>query len=121
MSNPPTTNYLFVFRHPAAGPEPTPAEMQQIFGKWMAWMKGMKAKGQYIAGDRLDDGGKVVRNPRGATVTDGPFAEAKEIVGGYVIVAAPSLAAAADLAKGCPGLDNGTIVEVRPIEPLPPI
>ena len=114
-------NYLLLFRHPEGGPDPTPEEMQQIFGKWMNWLKSMKAKGQYVGGDRLDDGGKVVRNPRGATVTDGPFAEAKEIVGGYIIGAAASLAAATEIAKGCPGLDNGTIVEVRPIEPLPPI
>jgi hypothetical protein len=121
MSNTSATNYLFVFRYPVDGPDPTPEEMEKIFGKWMAWMKGMKAKGQYVGGDRLDDGGKVVRNPRGATVTDGPFAEAKEIVGGYIIVTAASLAAAAEIAKGCPGLENGTIVEVRPIEPLPPV
>jgi len=121
MSNTPATNYLLLFRHPAEGPDPTPQEMEQIFGKWMAWMKGMKAKGQFVGADRLDDSGKVVRNPRGATVTDGPFAEAKEIVGGFVIVAAPSLAAATEIAKGCPGLERGTIVEVRPVEPLPPI
>jgi hypothetical protein len=121
MNNPSPTHYLFIFRHSVEGPDPTPAEMEVIFGKWMAWMKTMKANGQYIAGDRLDEGGKVLRQPRGATVTDGPYVEAKEIVGGYIIVTAPSLAAAAELAKGCPGLENGTTVEVRPIEPLPPI
>lgn len=121
MSTTPITNYLFVFRNSVDGPEPTPEEMEKIFGKWTAWMKGMKAKGQYVAGDRLEDAGKVIRQPRGATVTDGPFAEAKEIVGGYIIVTAASLAAATELAKGCPGLEYGTIVEVRPIEPLPPI
>lgn len=95
--------------------------MQQIFGKWMAWMKGMKAKGLYVGGDRLEDGGKVVRSSKGASVTDGPYAEAKEMVGGYIIVMAESLAEAAEIAKGCPGLDYETVVEVRLIENLPPI
>jgi len=95
--------------------------MQQIFGKWMAWMKGMKAKGNYVGGDRLHDEGKVLRGPRGTSVTDGPYAEAKETVGGYIIVTADSLEQAVEMAKGCPGLENEGIVEVRHIEELPPI
>jgi len=114
-------HFLLLFRHPVEGPDPTPEEMQVIFGKWVAWMKGMKAQGDFVGADRLDDGGKVLRGPRGATITDGPFVESKEVVGGYVIVAADNLAKAIELAKGCPGLDGGTIVEVRPIEQLPPI
>ena len=121
MSNPEQPQFLLLFRHPQAGPDPTPEEMQQIFGKWMAWMKGMKAKGQYVGGDRLDDAGKVIRFPRGASITDGPYAEAKETIGGYIIIAADNLAKAVEIAKGCPGLDHETIVEVRPIEKLPPI
>lgn len=120
MSNPEKPQFLLIFRSPQAGPDPTPEEMQQIFGKWMAWMKGMKAKGQYVGGDRLDESGKVLR-PRGSSVTDGPYAEAKETVGGYIIVSADTLAQAAEIAKGCPGLEGETIVEVRPIEKLPPI
>jgi hypothetical protein len=54
-------------------------------------------------------------------VTDGPYIEAKEAVGGYIIVTAYSLDEAAEIAKGCPGLDNGGKVEVRQIEKLPPI
>ena len=120
MSNSTATHYLLLFRHPQDGPEPTPAEMEKIFGQWMAWMKGMKAKGQFVGANRLEEGGKVIR-PGGGAITDGPFAEAKEIVGGYVLITAPSLAAALELAKGCPGLAGGTIVEVRPVEQLPAI
>ena len=121
MTTPEKSQFLFLFRHPQSQPDPSPEEMQKIFGKWMEWMKGMKAKGTYVGGDRLDDAGKVVRNPRGASVTDGPFAEAKEVVGGYIIVTADTLEQASVIAKGCPGLDYGTIVEVRPIEHLPHI
>src|SRR5580658_3580802 len=102
------TRLLLLFRNPSDEADPTPEEMQQIFGKWMAWMKGMKAKGQYLGGDRLDDAGKVIRPKKGAAVTDGPFAEAKEAVGGYIIISADNLAQAADIAKGCPGLDLST-------------
>jgi len=118
MSTSNKSQFLLLFRHPNEAPDPSPEEMQQIFGKWMAWMKGLKAQGHFVAADRLDDGGKVLR---GTSVTDGPFAEAKEIVGGFVIVAADHLAHAAELARGCPGLAGGTVVEVRPIEDLPPI
>jgi hypothetical protein len=120
MSNTEKSQFLLIFRSPNDGPDPTPEEMQQIFGKWMAWMKGMKAKGQYVAGDRLDESGKVLR-PGKSSVTDGPYVEAKETVGGYIILMADNLAQAAEIAKGCPGLDGQTIVEVRPIEKLPPI
>jgi len=117
----PTTekqNYLLLFRNSTDEAEPSPDEMQQIFGQWMAWMKGMKAKGQYVGGDRLRDNGTVIR---GTTVTDGPFAEAKETIGGYIMITADSLAQAVEIAKGCPGLKGGTRVEVRPVEQLPPI
>jgi hypothetical protein len=120
MSTTEKTQFLLLFRHSVEGPDPTPEEMQQIFGKWMAWLKGIKSKGQYVGGDRLHDAGKVLR-PRGGSVTDGPYAEAKETVGGYVIVLADNLAHAAEIAKGCPGLEDETIVEVRPLEQLPPI
>ncbi len=120
----PTTEkqrFLLLVRSPSDQPDPSPAEMEKIFGLWAEWMKGMKAKGQYLGGDKLADGGKVVRAKRGAAVTDGPYAESKEEVGGYFVVVADSLAQATDYAKGCPGLDFGTTVEVRPIEEMPPI
>jgi hypothetical protein len=121
MTNPEKSQFLLLFRHPLAGDDPTPEEMQQIFGKWMSWMKSMKAKGQFVGADRLEDAGKVLRPVRGSSATDGPYAEAKEAVGGFVIVLADTLAEATEIAKGCPGLERETIVEVRPIEKLPPI
>jgi hypothetical protein len=116
------TNFLLLFRHSSKESiASTPDEIQAIFGKWVAWMKGLKAEGNLVGADRLEDGGKVLRSPRGATVTDGPFVESKEIVAGYVIVSAEDLKQAAEIARGCPGLEYGYIVEVRPIEQLPAI
>jgi hypothetical protein len=113
------SQFLLLFRHAQAGPDPTPEEMQQIFGRWMEWMKGMNAQGVFAGANRLEDTGKVLRGPRGSSVTDGPFAESKEIVGGYVLLTADNLKQAVEIARGCPGLDHETIVEVRPVEPLP--
>ncbi len=120
MSTSKKSDFLLLFRHPADGPDPSPEEMQQIFGRWMAWMKGMKDKDQFVVADRLQETGKVLRGAAGA-VTDGPFAESKEVVGGFVIVKAASLDEAVQIGRGCPGLPLGTIVEVRPIEDLPEV
>ena len=121
MTKPEKSQFLLLFRHSQSEAEPSPEEMQKIFGKWMEWMKGMKAQGIYVGGDRLDDAGKVVKEPRGVSMTDGPYAESKEILGGYIVVEADSLDRAAVIAQGCPGLGYGTVVEVRPIEKLPHI
>lgn len=119
MSQKTSPTYLFVFRSPADLPDPTPEQMQQSFQKWMGWIQGMKTRGQYIAGEPLEDVGKVLRGPRGKHVTDGPFAEAKEVVGGYMLIAAKSFAAAVKISKGCPGFAVGGSVEVRQIMPMP--
>jgi hypothetical protein len=121
MSTSKKSDFLLLFRHPNDGPDPSPEEMQRMFGRWRDWMKGMKAKDQFVVADRLEDAGKVLRGPSGSSVTDGPFIESKEIVGGFVIVKADDLAQAAEIARGCPGFAMGTIVEVRPIEDLPAI
>jgi hypothetical protein len=117
-----SNQFLLLFRHREDMPDPTPAEMEQIMGKWMAWLKGMKAQGQMLGTNRLDDTGRVLRGAGGANLTDGPFVEAKEVVGGYVLITAADLAAATAIARGCPGLEmKTTLVEVRPVMPLPPL
>lgn len=112
--------YLFVFRNPADMADPTPEQMQQIFQKWMTWIAAMRAKGVYLGGDPLEDNpAKVLRGPRGAKVTDGPFAEAKEVVAGYMLIAAKSFDEAVTISKDCPGFDVGGTVEVRQVMPVP--
>ena len=83
--------------------------------KWLAWMKDLTASGNLKdPGQPLEAEGKVVKG-RGRAVTDGPFAEAKDLVGGYTLIEADSLAHAAQLASGCPILEFDGSVEVRPI------
>ena len=113
-------HYLFLLRQTASAPEPTPEQMQQAMQSWMAWIDQMRAKGQYLGGDRLEDEpAKILRGPQGVPASDGPFVEAKEIVGGYMLIAAKSFAEASEIAKGCPGFENGWSVEIRQLYPRP--
>lgn len=96
----------------------SPEEWQKRLQKWSAWFKELTAKGHLKAiGNPLESAGKVVKGEK-KSVTDGPFAEAKDVIGGYSIVEARDLEQAAELAKGCPILDVGGAVEVRPIRKL---
>ncbi|MEY2881081.1 MAG: hypothetical protein RLZZ15_3461 [Verrucomicrobiota bacterium] len=116
----PAPTYMFLFRQPADAPAGTPEQMQAHFQKWMEWIGSMRAKGQYLAGEPLEEQpGRVLRGPRGAKASDGPFAEAKEVVGGFMIIKAQSLAEASAIAKDCPGLEVGGSVEIRQVMPVP--
>jgi hypothetical protein len=113
------TRYLFVFRFAEDMPDPTPEEMQQMHQKWTDWIQGLRKNGQYVSGDPLEDApGKVLRGPRGGQATDGPFAEAKEVMGGLIQVTARDFAHAVELARGCPSLGGPFSVEVRQIKPM---
>ena len=91
----------------------SPQERQEHFQKWAAWFKELGAKGHLKNyGHPLENEGKVVRGK--TMVNDGPYAEAKDVVGGYSIIEAKDLEQAAEVAKGCPILEIGGSVEVRP-------
>jgi hypothetical protein len=89
--------------------------MQQMMQKWMAWMKDLGANGHLKdRGQPLERAGKLVQG-RQKTVTDGPFAEAKDVVGGYTLIEAEDLSEAVELSKGCPIFEVEGAVEVRPV------
>jgi len=110
----PSPQFLLLLRHPPG--RPPDAELQQIMAQFSVWMKGLSERGEVAGTNGLGLTGKVLRGPGGAEITDGPYPEAKEIVGGYILVNAPDLAAATVIARGCPGLAYGLVVEVRPVE-----
>lgn len=84
----------------------------------MAWFKDLESKGKLKAiGHPLQDSGAVVKGSQ-KTITDGPYAETKDIINGFSIVEASDLRQAAELAKGCPILESGGLVEVRPIQQM---
>jgi hypothetical protein len=93
---------------------PSPEQMQKTMQKWVAWFKDLGAKGHLKdPGHPLEHIGKVVSGKQKA-VNDGPYAEAKDVVGGYIVVEAADLNQAVELSKGCPILEVGGSVEVRP-------
>ena len=84
------------------------------------WTDRIRAEGRHKAGDKLtDDAGKIITAQGGrASVTDGPYAESKEVVGGYYIVTASDYEDACQLAASCPHLKFGGRIEVRQIEKM---
>ena len=105
------SEYLFLYRN---GEKMSPETMQKQMVKWNAWMKELGEKGVLkSAGQPLERSGKLVTGPKRA-VTDGLFAEAKDVIGGYSIVEAKDLDHAVELSHGCPIFDVGGAVEVRP-------
>ena len=93
----------------------SPAEMEAHMGRWKTWMGGLAAEGKLAGGLPLNKTGKQVTG-QGEVVTDGPFAEGKEVVGGYLIFKADDIDGAVEIAKGCPIFEgkHGN-VEVREI------
>ena len=115
------SEYVLLYRNTAEAREAamgTPEKAQASWAKWRAWMDDMKAKGHLKnVGLPLEAPGCVVRGQK--SVTDGPFAETKEIVGGFSIIEARDLAHAAEIAAGCPIVAGGGSVEVRPVRTPP--
>jgi hypothetical protein len=112
-------DFLFVFRGPT--PEDlklSPEDMQASMQKWMAWIQQLNEKGRYGGGDPLLPVGKTVQGKK-PVITDGPFAEGKELVGGYIIVKAETLEEATELAFGFPDFEQQGSVEVREIMKIP--
>ena len=91
----------------------TPEELQQAMQRYTDWTNELRASGRLVDADRLTEGGVIVRKMDGQTKVDGPYTETKEMVGGYYTIEAEDEAEAAEIAKGCPGLDHGSTVEVR--------
>lgn len=111
-------DFLFVYRNDFKNqPAGSPEEMQAVMKKWMDWMGGIAAQNKLVSqGNRLGSEGRVVKP--GNVITDGPYTEIKELIGGYSVVKAASFEEAAEIAKGCPILEFGGNVEVRDIVPM---
>jgi hypothetical protein len=113
------SEFVFVFRNTAAARQAsagTPERAQQSLQAWMAWMAKLEADGHLKERGRpLELGGSVVRGTP-PVVTDGPFAETKDLLLGFIIVEAATLEQASRLAERCPVVANGGSVEVRPVD-----
>lgn len=106
------SEFLYLYR--GGDSSGTPEQMQKHMQKWVDWLKELGTKGHIKdQGNPLERTGKVVKGRK--AISDGPFAEAKDLVGGYTLVEARDIAHAAELSTGCPIFDTGGFVEVRPI------
>lgn len=118
---------LLLHENPADFQELSPEDMQRIIERYTAWSERLAADGTLVSGIKLrDEGGRhlraAARRPgagNGGTpdvrVTDGPYVESKEVVGGLYVVRAPDYDAAVAIARDCPHMANGWI-ELREIE-----
>jgi hypothetical protein len=107
------SEYLYLYRGGESGRSPEEAEKQMQL--WSAWLSDLGRKGHIKdPGQPLEHTGKVVTG-KSKMVTDGPYAEAKDLVGGYTIVEAKDIGEATELSSGCPILAVGGAVEIRPV------
>lgn len=105
--------FMMIFRNDKDLPKPSPEQLQSMVKEWQDWIGGIAAQGKFVATNALGFEGKTV-NQKGV-LSDGPYVELKEIVGGYLICKAASLKEAIALTEGCPTLLSGGTVEVRDV------
>lgn len=92
----------------------SPEQVQKVVADWMAWFEGLTKDGRALSGHPLMNEGKIVSGKKGS-VADGPFAESKEAIGGYFYLRVSGMDEALEIARNCPGLEYGAVVEVRPV------
>ena len=115
MSEQTSNQYMLIFRGTDWSKTLSAEEMQKVVGDWMAWFNRLKDQGIVVDGRPLEPQGKLVSGKGGRVVADGPFAESKEAIGGFFMLQVDSMDEAVEIAKQCPGLPHGAVVEVRPV------
>ena len=119
MSQPSTHTFMYLLRGGVSEATLSPEEMQAMIQQYRAYMQKLRDSGHFVAGEPLEESGKILSGPRGGHVTDGPFAETKEAIGGYFLVRATDLDEAIELSRDCPIFAHGGELEVRPILNIP--
>ena len=104
---------MFIF-HGGINSNLSPGKQQDNMQQWFAWVEKLKNENRYVAGEALVPGGKSISGSK-KLVTDGPFAESKEVVAGFFVVMARDIDEAVTMAKDCPDYELGGTVEVREV------
>jgi hypothetical protein len=107
--------YMLLFRSDEWYEELSHDEIQKVISQNNAWIEKLMAEGKAKPGHALERRGATVSGKNGRTVSDGPFAESKEAIGGYLILNVETLEEAISIAKSSPNLAYGTSIEVRPV------
>ncbi len=108
-------DFILLFRGGVSRKDMSPEQMQQIVKQYTEWIDGQRSRGQFLGGKPLEEEGQVVAGKNGQMVTDGPFMESKEIIVGFVMIRVADRTEAVEIAKGCPILNLGGTVEIRPV------
>ncbi len=110
---------MLLHEEPADYSQFSAEQIQAVIREYVAWSQKLEAEGKLVGGQKLkDDGGKHLRGWNGDfRVTDGPFTETKEVIGGYFAISASDYDEAAAIASSCPHLKFGGRIELREIEP----
>ena len=95
----------------------SPEEWQGQMQQWYQWISSLQQSGTYLSGDPLQATGRQISG-RDKVVTDGPFTEAKEVIGGYIIVHANDMDHAAEISLGCPIFGENGSLEIRPVQKM---
>jgi hypothetical protein len=109
---------LLLHDNPASFADVSPEDMQKVLEKYMAWGDKLRRAGLMHAKDKLtDEPGRVLRARNGEVrVTDGPYSESKEVLGGYYIIEAADYNQAIERSRDCPHLEYGGTIEVRQVD-----
>lgn len=110
-----SNEYLLLFRGDEWYNKLSGEQLQKVMNEFQGWFEKFNAQGIIKGAQPLLRQGKIVSGKQGRVVSDGPFAESKEAIGGYFLLAVNSLDEAVNVAKGCPGLELGMQIEVRPV------
>lgn len=109
---------LILADNPSSFQDVPPAMIQEIVGKYIAWTQKIKNDGVCLAGEKLcDEGGRRIKTQgQKPVVADGPFAESKEVLGGYYVIKAKDYDEAVKVALTCPHVQYGAYLDVRQID-----
>jgi len=121
MNTPTQNEYLLLFRGTDWHRGLSPEEIEKVMNQWKNWFERLSQQGKVKGGHPLEVEGKVVSGKKGRSIADGPFAESKEAIGGYFLLQVNTLDEAVAIAKECPSLEYGALVEVRPIAEMCPM
>ena len=111
---------LLLHESPTAFEGVSAEEIQSVIGEYGAWRQKLADEGRLAGGEKLEDGTarQMSVNDGRVDVTDGPFAEAKEVIGGYFLIEADDYGHAVEVSRECPHLKYGGRIELRKIEEI---
>jgi len=105
--------FMLIFQG-GMSPHSSPELMQAQMGKWMAWIDKLNKNGNYVAGEPLLPGGKLIKG-KNKTITDGPYTEGKEVVGGFFLIKAENMDEAVKICDDYPDYEQDGSIQVRQV------